>query len=235
MQATYTTKGACRYRYYACRKTPHEEGASCPGTWLPAAEIERVVIQAAVGDTEEAAALSPAEQAERVRGLVERVEYEESSGRLTIQWEQASGRETLVRQVHFRTAGRGRRRLSEANSATEKPRAEPIPRLARLMALALRLEGLVREGQVSDYAELARLGHVSRARVSQILSLSLLAPDIQEMLLFLPAETNGGTALNERHLRPIAAEPDWSRQRQLWRQLPFPTHQSCAEDRPGGH
>ena len=111
-------------------------------------------------------------------------------------------------------------------AAAEKTRAEPIPRLARLMALALRLEGLVRDGQVTDYAELARLGHVSRARVSQILSLVLLAPDIQETLLFLPGGANGGTVLTERHLRPIAAEPDWSRQRQLWQQLPSPTHQN---------
>jgi hypothetical protein len=220
MEATYTTKGACRYRYYACRKSPHNGDDPCPGSWLPAAEIEQLVIAAALGDAEEAAALSPAEQAEQVRGLAERVEYDESSSQLTIHWVEACGRKTLVRQVHFRTAGRGRKRCCEDNLAAEKPRAEPIPRLARLMALALRMEGLVRDGQVTGYAELARLGHVSRARVSQILSLSLLAPDIQETLLFLPAERNGGTALSERHLRPIAAEPDWNRQRQLWQRLP---------------
>jgi site-specific DNA recombinase len=235
MKATYTTKGARRYRYYACRKSPHDGNDSCPGTWLPAAEIERTVIKAALGGAEEAAALSPSEQAGQVRGLVERVEYDEASGRLTIDWEETCGRETLIRQVHFRTTGHGRKQLCEEAPTAEKSRAEPIPRLARLMALALRLEGLVRNGQVTDYAELARLGHVSRARVSQILSLVLLAPDIQETLLFLPANTNGGTALTERHLRPIAAEPDWSLQRQLWQQLPFPTHQSRAEARRGDH
>ena len=219
MEATYTTKGTCRYRYYACRKSPHGGDDSCPGSWLPAAEIEQLVIRAALGETEEAAAFSPAEQAEQVRGLVQRVEYDESSSRLTINWVEACGRETLIRQVHFRTASRGRKRFGEANGV-EKSRAEPVPRLARLMALALRMERLVRDGQVTDYAELARLGHVSRARVSQILSLCLLAPDIQETLLFLPTNTNGGTSLSERHLRPIAAEPDWNRQRQLWRQLP---------------
>ncbi len=235
MSSTFTSKGSRRYRYYVCQKSPHDGNDHCGKIWLPAAEIEQLVIEAALGGAEEADALSPAEQAEQVCGLVERVEYEESSGRLTIGWEQASGRETFIRQVHFRTAGRRRKRLREEGPDAHKSPPEPIPRLARLMALALRLEGLVRDGQVSDYAQLARLGHVSRARVSQVLSLSLLAPDIQETLLFLPAEVNGGTALTERHLRPIAAEPDWSRQRQLWRQLPFPTHQSCAEDRPGGH
>ena len=42
-----------------------------------------------------------------------------------------------------------------------------VPRVARLMALAVRFERLVRDGVVADYAELARLGHVSRARMSQ--------------------------------------------------------------------
>jgi len=44
-----------------------------------------------------------------------------------------------------------------------------VPRVARLMALALRFEELVRTGAVRDYAELARLGQVSRARITQII------------------------------------------------------------------
>ena len=44
-----------------------------------------------------------------------------------------------------------------------------VPRVSRLLALALRLDRLVRVGEIADYATLARLGHVSRARVSQIL------------------------------------------------------------------
>ena len=55
------------------------------------------------------------------------------------------------------------------------------------MALAIKLEGMRREGIIRDYSEVARLGHVSRARVSQIMSLLQLAPDLQEQLLFLPA------------------------------------------------
>jgi hypothetical protein len=57
--------------------------------------------------------------------------------------------------------------------------------------LTLRLDKLVRTGAIADYATLARLGHVSRARVSQILSLLLLAPDIQETLLFLSPTERG--------------------------------------------
>ena len=39
-----------------------------------------------------------------------------------------------------------------------------IPRIARLMALAIRFEGLLRAGTIRDYVQLARLGRVTRAR-----------------------------------------------------------------------
>jgi hypothetical protein len=68
-------------------------------------------------------------------------------------------------------------------------------------------------------AELARLGHVSQPRMTQILNLTLLAPDIQEDLLFLPRTTKGKAAIYEKRLRPIAAETDWIKQRELWAAL----------------
>jgi hypothetical protein len=83
----------------------------------------------------------------------------------------------------------------------------PIARIARLMALAIRFEGLLREEMVQDYAELARLGQVTRARVTQIMRLLLLAPDIQEQILFLPPSSN---------LRPGAGRIDWHEQRRLF-------------------
>jgi hypothetical protein len=55
-----------------------------------------------------------------------------------------------------------------------------VPRVARLMALVLRFDELARSGQISTYSELAILGHVTRARICQILNLLYLAPDIQE-------------------------------------------------------
>ena len=95
------------------------------------------------------------------------------------------------------------------------------------MALALRLEALLADGGIGDHAEVARLGQVSRARVCQIMNLSLLAPDIQTELLFLPPERAGRGNLTERDLRPIAAEPDWSEQRRMWRALQ--TNDAVAE------
>ena len=85
-------------------------------------------------------------------------------------------------------------------------------RVAMLVALAHRFDQLVRAGAVKDYAELARVGHVTRARVTQIMNLLNLAPDIQEYLLWLPA----GCSIKERELRPIAAEVRWDRQRALF-------------------
>ena len=66
-----------------------------------------------------------------------------------------------------------------------------VPRVARLLAVAHRCQQLVQAGVIANYATLAQLGHLSRARVTQILNLLLLAPDIQEMLLFLTADRAG--------------------------------------------
>ena len=87
------------------------------------------------------------------------------------------------------------------------------------MALALHIETLVRSGAVSSYADLARLGHVSRARVCQILSLLQLAPDLQEQLLFLPRPAHGREPFPFRQVLAIAAVLDWDEQRRRWRKL----------------
>ena len=90
-----------------------------------------------------------------------------------------------------------------------------VPRIARLMALAIRFEGLLRGNRIRDYAELARLGRVTRARITQIMKLLLLAPDLQEQILFLP-HTQG---LNERNLRSIVRQIDWNEQRRMFQEI----------------
>jgi len=66
---------------------------------------------------------------------------------------------------------------------------------------------------------MARLGHVTRARVTQIMNLLNLAPDIQEELLFLPRTVKGHDPIRERHIRPIAASLDWRKQRRMWKDV----------------
>ena len=94
-----------------------------------------------------------------------------------------------------------------------------VPRVARLLALALRLEQLVQTGVIANYAEMAWLGHVSRARVTQILNLRWLAPDLQEAVLFLPRTVRGHDPIHLRQLQRVAAELDWKQQRRLWQAL----------------
>ena len=125
---------------------------------------------------------------------------------------------TIEVPVTFPRGGRGSRQghRGGAEAALSPGR---VPRVARLMALALRLDELVRTGQVASYSALASLGHVTRARICQIMNLIHLAPDIQEALLFLPPTQRGRDAILLADLQAIAAAFDWRKQRRLWRQL----------------
>jgi hypothetical protein len=107
-----------------------------------------------------------------------------------------------------------RRRSKESPRAVETT-ANPISRIARLMALAIRFEGLVRTGSVRNYAELARRGRITRARMTQVTKLLNLAPDIQEQILFLPP-ING---LHERNLRRVVSRIDWNEQRAMFHKI----------------
>jgi hypothetical protein len=117
--------------------------------------------------------------------------------------------------VEFELAPRRSRPVANAApAATGK-----LPRIARLMALAIKFDGLLRDGVVRDYADLARLGHVTRARMTQIMNLLNLAPDIQEEILFLPKTMTGCDPVSERNLRRLTAIVRWNRQRKAWREL----------------
>lgn len=120
-------------------------------------------------------------------------------------------------KVHFQMSRRGKKRVvvGERPAGAVLPPGN-LPRVTRLMALAIRFDGLIRDGEVTDLAEIARLGQVTRARVTQIMNLLHLAPDIQEAILHLPRVESGRDPLTERDLRPIAALSDWRKQRRLW-------------------
>lgn len=88
-----------------------------------------------------------------------------------------------------------------------------LPRITRYMALAIYYEDLIRKGHVHDYAEIATLGHVTRARVTQIMNLRLLAPDIQEWLMDQPRLMDGRDRVNLKQLQAISILPSWCEQR----------------------
>ena len=110
---------------------------------------------------------------------------------------------------------RGRRPGRRRPEATEPESATPrVPRITRLMALAIKFQDMVDRGEVRDYADLARLGFVTRARLTQIMNLLLLAPDIQEEIL------RGGTGkakpVAERQVRSVVKIVLWEQQRCVW-------------------
>ena len=127
---------------------------------------------------------------------------------------------TIEFPVHFTRGTAGRKEVN-VGPAPVMPVVEAgrVPRVARLMALAIRFEELVRLGEIESHADLARLGQVTRARISQIMDLLCLAPDIQEELLFLPRVKRERDAVSEHELRTVCAASDWREQRRRWRAM----------------
>jgi hypothetical protein len=87
------------------------------------------------------------------------------------------------------------------------------------MALAIRCDQLIRDGIVANQSELAQFGHVTTARMTQIMTLLNLSPDIQEHILFLPRVERGRDPIIENDVRPIAQTFDWNKQRRLWAEV----------------
>jgi hypothetical protein len=94
-----------------------------------------------------------------------------------------------------------------------------IPRVARLMALAIRLDGMLQRGEVRSQRELAEVARVTPARLTQILNLLHLSPDIQEQILHLAAVRSGRDPVTEHELRILSAEISWDVQRRLWKPI----------------
>jgi hypothetical protein len=111
-------------------------------------------------------------------------------------------------------------RAEQATDPTVSParRTGRYPRAAQVLALALQFQEMIDGGEVRDYADLARLGCVSRERISQIMMLVWLAPDIQEQVLRLPPNA-GHAPFSEGALRRIAKMPIWEEQRRAVRNL----------------
>lgn len=126
---------------------------------------------------------------------------------------------TKTVKTHFANAHRGRRQIKAGPAPVLDLPEGRICRLSRLMALAIHFEGLLQQGGIYSQADLAQLGHVSRPRVTQIMNLLHLAPDIQERILFLPQITSGDDPFPERKVRPILRQWDWEKQRKMWDQI----------------
>lgn len=130
---------------------------------------------------------------------------------------------TVTRKIHFSMANKGKRQIKPGPAPVRDTPAGRVPRVSRLMALAVKFDNLLATGGVRDQTELAELGHVTRARITQIMNLLHLAPDVQDELLHLPRVTSGDDPIFERQLRSVARLVDWDAQRRAWRRLRNPS------------
>jgi hypothetical protein len=113
----------------------------------------------------------------------------------------------ITREFHTTRHRDGQQHL-RPSPVPETPNGK-IPRISRLMALAIHCDELLRTGNVANQSALAEYAQITPARLTQILTLLNLAPDIQEEILFLPRTTVGRGEIQEKAVRRIAMELDW--------------------------
>jgi len=124
---------------------------------------------------------------------------------------------TINRQFHVATKRSGTKQIQSGTKPVIP--AGRVPRISRLLALAHHCFRLVQSGAIINQSELAHFGQISTTRMTQIMWLDNLAPDIQEEILFLPRTTHGRDVIKEADIRPIAKTLDWNKQRQMWSRL----------------
>ena len=127
---------------------------------------------------------------------------------------------TTTEKVHF-TVGRSAQKIMKSGESQMKimPVHDRIPRITRWMALAMQLQLRIEKGELRNQSAIARAGDVTRARLSQLMSLNHLAPDLQESLLFLPRVIHGADPIQMRHVIPVTKVSDWNKQRTMWQRL----------------
>jgi len=196
MHPTFTTTRGQRYRYYACERAKRRE---CKQRPVAFEDLENSVLR----------------QMETILGTGSRVTVQQSIESVTFGGAQREVSITLRdgTRLSYALPAVNRRGARGPVSVAETGR---VPRISRIMALAIKLEQVVRERRAPTYASLAEAGHLSRARLSQIMTLANLAPSIQEAVLLLPRRISGSDAVNEKQLRVIARQVDWASQRKLF-------------------
>ena len=226
----YTTKKGRRYSYYVCLTAQKRGVAACPGGLVSGQRIETAVAaafyalagepggeplrQQLPAERAQWAELGEAEQQRIVAATVEQIGYDrraqqglmrlraevagEGAGEVAIQ----AGKRPLVQQT----------RPQEVENPSVTVIEGRLPRITKLMALAIRFEDLLRQGIATDYAGLARLGGVSRSRITQILNLRNLAPVLQDRILQLPQHEGEDHSITEGALRQVSGILDWREQ-----------------------
>ncbi len=115
---------------------------------------------------------------------------------------------------------------AERGTTAEAPssRRGRLPRVTQVLALAIQFQDMIQRGEARDYADLARLGCITRERMSQIMELIWLAPDIQQEILEFPTNKTGRFPISEVAVRRVAENLAWPDQRETWRNLKDDSH-----------
>ncbi len=127
---------------------------------------------------------------------------------------------TLAITTTLHRARRGRATAFQivAPSPPEPKTVRTPARVALLLALAATIDLAIDNSRLASQREAARCLGLSPARITQLLAMLQLAPDLQEQILLLEA-VDGLEPITERQLRPLTRVLDWSEQRAMWRQL----------------
>lgn len=201
MASTYTTKQGRRYRYYCSRGG--EAAPDCAQQRVAAVDLETSILK----NLEPVLGVGP--EWATVRAAVQRISYRSTSHQVEIVFHDGTRLEYVMPWPNRRGA----------NGGARTPDSGRVPRVSRLIALAIRFERQIREGEIRSYRDIAQAGRISPARLSQIMRLTDLAPSIQEELLFLPKTLTGADRITEKALRHVARSIDWEWQKKAFAEL----------------
>jgi len=137
---------------------------------------------------------------------------------LTTQPAEMADGDTLVLTGQLFRKRRGRGYVFTEKPPEPKPIHEPVrrpARVAQMLAFAHGLGAAIERGDFRDQADAARHFQLTRARITQLMNLTLLAPDIQEQVLFLEA-VDGREPMSERDLRTVLQSLVWEEQAAVW-------------------
>jgi hypothetical protein len=118
-------------------------------------------------------------------------------------------------EIQFRLHATGRPTSKKGPSDAPSSGSGRLPRVTQVMALAIQFQDMIQRGEAKDYADLARLGCLTRERMSQIMELVWLAPDIQREILEFPP-TGARFPISEVAMREVAGLLHWADQRVAW-------------------
>jgi DNA invertase Pin-like site-specific DNA recombinase len=237
----YTHKNGRKHPYYVCFRAQKRGAQACPRQSVMASKIEPLVVETLYG-----LAADPGREGLRTLLQVNRADWDRTAGgeqrrivgnafqgirydhrrkQLTLQLKSGQA-DTLLEELSVTLSTRlFQGPTCPANTSLRGHKPDRLASIARLLAMAHRLNGLIDDGTVANYAELAQYASVSRARISQIMNLLNLAPAIQEKLRFLPA--SDAIFVTERTLQRLASIPDWSLQVEQFSAGAVPAEATC--------